>query len=113
MVGDRIWRYGAGDAVALDRLDGEAWLKRRARIEGEITETAQRLVALTRERKARSAPKLIAPSRDYERFVARFPFSETPDQLRAIGDVLADLASGRPMDRLVCGDVGFGKTEMA
>ncbi len=110
---DRIWRYGAGDAVGLDRLDGEAWPKRRARIEGEIAETAQRLVALTREREARSAPKLIAPSRDYERFVARFPFSETPDQLRAIGDVLADLASGRPMDRLVCGDVGFGKTEVA
>ena len=110
---DRIWRYGAGDAVGLDRLDGEAWPKRRARIEGEIAETAQRLVALTREREARSAPKLIAPSRGYERFVARFPFSETPDQLRAIGDVLADLASGRPMDRLVCGDVGFGKTEVA
>jgi transcription-repair coupling factor (superfamily II helicase) len=110
---DRIWRYGAGDAVALDRLDGEAWPKRRARIEGEIAETAGRLVALTREREARSAPKLIAPSRGYERFVARFPFWETPDQLRAIGDVLADLASGRPMDRLVCGDVGFGKTEVA
>ena len=59
---DRIWRYGAGDAVALDRLDGEAWPKRRARIEGEIAETARRLVALTREREARSAPKLIAPS---------------------------------------------------
>jgi transcription-repair coupling factor (superfamily II helicase) len=110
---DRIWRYGAGDTVTLDRLEGEAWPKRRAKIEAEIADTARRLVELAREREAKTAPKLVPPRPDYERFVARFPFTETPDQLRAIEDVLADLGSGQPMDRLVCGDVGFGKTEVA
>jgi transcription-repair coupling factor (superfamily II helicase) len=110
---DRVWRYGAGDTVSLDRLEGEAWPKRRAKIEAEIAESARRLTELAREREAKSTPKLVPPRQDYERFVARFPFSETPDQLRAIEDVLNDLASGRSMDRLVCGDVGFGKTEVA
>jgi transcription-repair coupling factor (superfamily II helicase) len=110
---DRIWRYGAADKISLDRLDSEVWDRRRARIENEIADTARRLTALTRERQARSAPKLVPAKQDYERFAAAFPYAETPDQLQAIEDVLGDLASGRPMDRLVCGDVGFGKTEVA
>jgi transcription-repair coupling factor (superfamily II helicase) len=110
---DRICRYGAPDHISLDRLDGEAWLKRRTRIEEEIAETGRRLTELTRERATRSAPKLVPAKQDYERFARRFPYSETPDQLRAVEDVLDDLARGRPMDRLVCGDVGFGKTEVA
>jgi transcription-repair coupling factor (superfamily II helicase) len=111
---DRIWRYGSeAESVSLDRLEGEAWPKRRAKVEAEIRETAGRLAELVREREATEAPKLVPPRRAYERFIARFPFSETPDQLRAIDDTLRDLASGRPMDRLVCGDVGFGKTEVA
>ena len=111
---DRIWRYGSeAESVTLDRLEGEAWPKRRAKVEAEIRETATRLAELARERAETEAPKLVPPRRAYERFAARFPFSETPDQLRAIEDTLRDLASGRPMDRLVCGDVGFGKTEVA
>ncbi|HEX2555929.1 MAG TPA: TRCF domain-containing protein [Microvirga sp.] len=110
----KVWRYGAAsDAVSLDRLDGDAWEKRRAKVEAEVAESAVRLVAVVRERQALAAPKLVPPRAAYERFVARFPFSETGDQLAAIEDVLRDLASGRPMNRLVCGDVGFGKTEVA
>jgi transcription-repair coupling factor (superfamily II helicase) len=111
---DRVWRYGSDpDAVSLDRLEGEAWPKRRAALETEIRESAEGLVRLAKERDAAEAPKLVPPPQAFERFVSRFPFPETTDQARAIADTLADLASGRPMDRLVCGDVGFGKTEVA
>jgi transcription-repair coupling factor (superfamily II helicase) len=110
---DQIWRYGAADAVVLDRLGSNAWSKRRARLETEIAQTAQRLLAKVRERDSMSAPRIEPPRLEYERFVSRFPFSETPDQLQAIADTLNDLASGKHMDRLVCGDVGFGKTEVA
>ncbi|RDI61938.1 transcription-repair coupling factor [Microvirga subterranea] len=111
---DRIWRYGASaDAVGLDRLDGEAWEKRRAKVEAEVAESAVCLVETVRAREVAEAPKLVPPRAAYERFAARFPFTETPDQASAIAAVLADLASGRPMNRLVCGDVGFGKTEVA
>jgi transcription-repair coupling factor (superfamily II helicase) len=110
----KVWRYGsASEAVSLDRLDGDAWDKRRAKVEAEIAESAARLVTVVRERQSRAAPKLVPPRGPYERFVARFPFSETADQLSAVEDALRDLASGRPMNRLVCGDVGFGKTEVA
>ena len=110
----RLWRYGSEpDTVTLDKLGGAAWDKRRAEIEAEIADAAERLARLARERDARTAAVLVPPPAAYERFVARFPFSETPDQSRAIADALADLASGKPMDRLVCGDVGFGKTEVA
>ena len=111
---DRVWRYGSeANAVALDKLDGGAWAKRRAEIERDLEETAKGLVARARERAAQDAPKLVPPRAPYERFVARFAFTPTADQARAIEGTLADLASGKPMDRLVCGDVGFGKTEVA
>jgi len=111
---DRVWRYGSeAEVVTLDRLDSEAWEKRRATVEAQIEQTARRLVELTRTRQETSAAKLEPPRAAYEQFVARFPFAETPDQNRAIEDTLSDLASGHPMDRLVCGDVGFGKTEVA
>ncbi|WP_460448275.1 DEAD/DEAH box helicase [Alsobacter sp. SYSU BS001988] len=111
---DRLWRYGSEpDTVTLDRLGGSAWEKRRAEIEAEIADAAERLARLARERDGRTAAVLAPPQAAYERFAARFPFGETPDQSRAIADALADLASGKPMDRLVCGDVGFGKTEVA
>jgi len=111
---DRIWRYGAeDDAVRLDKLDGSSWHKRRAEIDAAIAETARALTALAAERAERTAPVLDPPVADYERFAAGFPFSETPDQLIAIEAVRSDLASGRPMDRLIVGDVGFGKTEVA
>ena len=109
-----IWRYGSNaQPVSLDKLDGDAWEKRRAKVEGEIAESAARLDELS-EARARAKARSFAPkSGDYDRFVARFPFSESPDQAAAIDDTLQDLASGRQMNRLVCGDVGFGKTEVA
>ncbi|PVE21330.1 transcription-repair coupling factor [Microvirga sp. KLBC 81] len=111
---DQIWRYGSAfDAVKLDRLNGDAWIARRETIETEIQDASKRLRSLVDERRAVQLDPITPPSRDYERFVARFAFTETSDQARAIEEVLQDLASGHPMDRLVCGDVGFGKTEVA
>jgi transcription-repair coupling factor (superfamily II helicase) len=99
--------------VTLDKLDGSSWSKRRAEIDRTIFETARQLVALAEQRAERSAPVLEPPVSDYERFAATFPFTETPDQAARIEAVRADLASGKPMDRLVVGDVGYGKTEVA
>ena len=111
---DRLWRYGAaGDAIRLDRLDSDAWSKRRQRIAGEIAETARALVDLARARAETAAPSLRAPPGPYKTFSTGFRFSPTPDQAQAIAAVIDDLAAGRPMDRLVVGDVGFGKTEVA
>ncbi|KLE35931.1 DEAD/DEAH box helicase [Aurantiacibacter luteus] len=111
---DRIWRYGAEpEAVTLDTLNGTSWTRRRAKIEAAMAQTAQQLVAMAAERAGREAPVLDPPVDAYERFCAGFAFSETADQLRAIEAVRDDLASGRPMDRLVVGDVGYGKTEIA
>lgn len=111
---DRLWRYGGeDDAVRLDTLDGRTWQDRRRGVDEAIAETARQLTALAAERADRHAPVLDPPVADSERFAAGFPFSETPDQLTAIEAVRADLASGRPMDRLIVGDVGFGKTEVA
>jgi len=111
---DRLWRYGAdSDAVTLDRLDGSSWQKRRGEIEAAIAESARGLTALAAERAGRAAPVLLPEAAAYERFAAGFAFTETADQARAIEAVRADLASGTPMDRLVIGDVGYGKTEVA
>ncbi|ODP39498.1 DEAD/DEAH box helicase [Sphingomonas turrisvirgatae] len=111
---DRIWRYGGdGDAVTLDKLDGSSWQKRRQSVDAAIAETARGMTALAQARADLSAPVLAPDPGAYERFVAGFPFAETRDQARAIEAVRSDLASGKPMDRLVVGDVGFGKTEVA
>ncbi|MBC9205350.1 DEAD/DEAH box helicase [Roseomonas aerophila] len=111
---DRVWRYGAEAAgVTLDRLGSDAWDKRRAAVEAEITETAGALLRLAEAGGQRTAPVLRARGGAYDRFAAGFPHALTQDQAEAIDDVLADLASGHPMHRLVCGDVGFGKTEVA
>ena len=109
-----LWRYGSADAgISLDRLSGDGWAERKSRVDAEVEETARALVKFAKERERAAAPRLTAPPGRYRRFAAHFPYSETPDQLRAIEAVLRDLASGRPMNRLVCGDVGFGKTEVA
>ncbi|HVF93539.1 MAG TPA: helicase-related protein, partial [Sphingomonas sp.] len=111
---DRLWRYGADeDAVTLDKLDGSSWEKRRGEIMASIAHSARGLVELAAERMGRSAPVLAPDSAAYERFASGFPFTETPDQARAIEAARSDLASGKPMDRLVIGDVGYGKTEVA
>ena len=109
-----IWPYASelGD-VSLDKADGSSWRARRAEAEQEIHVVAKQLSKQMRERRRRRAPKLVPPGAAYEKFVARFPYFATADQARAISDVLDDLASGHPMDRIVCGDVGFGKTEVA
>jgi len=107
-------RYGSGEeGVALDRLGGEAWQKRKARLKERIREIAGELLKTAAQRALRQAPVLLPEPASYDPFVDRFPWQETDDQDRAIDDVLADLAEGKPMDRLVCGDVGFGKTEVA
>jgi transcription-repair coupling factor (superfamily II helicase) len=108
---DRLWRYGASsDTVSLDRIDGDAWTKRREKVEAE---SAALLVQAVKARTDGQAPKLVPPRAAYERFVSRFPYEATADQASAISATLADLESGRPANRLVCGDVGFGKTEVA
>jgi transcription-repair coupling factor (superfamily II helicase) len=109
-----IWRYSSDPtAVTLDKADGSSWEKRRVEVEREIAETALHIINIAADRKKREAAKIIAPAAEYERFAARFPYFPTSDQSKAIDDVLQDLASGHPMDRLVSGDVGYGKTEVA
>jgi len=109
-----LTRYGSEDTeVALDRLGGAGWQGRKARMKNRIREMAKGLIAIAAQRMLKQAPKLVAPEGLYDEFCARFPYDETEDQAGAIDAVLDDLASGRPMDRLVCGDVGFGKTEVA
>ena len=106
-------RYGHdSEGVALDRLGGEAWQRRKSRMKERIREIAGELIKTAALRAMR--PGVVAePDSSYPQFVDRFPYEETDDQDRAIDDVLNDLAAGKPMDRLVCGDVGFGKTEVA
>ncbi|MDE8651059.1 transcription-repair coupling factor [Novosphingobium album (ex Liu et al. 2023)] len=111
---DVLSRYGSdSEGVSLDRLGGEAWQKRRARLRERIQEIAGELMRTAAERALREAPVLLPEGSAYDQFVDRFPWQETEDQDNAISDVLGDLAEGKPMDRLVCGDVGFGKTEVA
>ncbi|MDP4032674.1 MAG: transcription-repair coupling factor [Pseudorhodobacter sp.] len=105
-------RYGHEDGL-LDRLGGGAWQAKKARLKDRIREIAERLMRVAAERHLRHAPILEAPHAMWEAFAARFPYQETDDQLAAIADVVADLEAGSPMDRLVVGDVGFGKTEVA
>jgi transcription-repair coupling factor (superfamily II helicase) len=107
-------RYGSeSDGVSLDKLGGEAWQKRKSKLKERIREIAHELLRTAASRALRQAPVLQPEGSGFDQFVDRFPWDETDDQERAIEDVLADLASGTPMDRLVCGDVGFGKTEVA
>jgi transcription-repair coupling factor (superfamily II helicase) len=106
-------RYGSdSEGVSLDSLGGEAWQRRKSRMKQRIREIAGELIKLAALRVTR--PGVVAePDSSYPAFVDRFPYEETDDQERAIADVLEDLEAGKPMDRLVCGDVGFGKTEVA
>ncbi|MBB3693466.1 transcription-repair coupling factor [Sphingomonas sp. BK580] len=107
-------RYGSSEeGAALDRLGGEAWQRRKSRMKERIREIAGELIAVAAERALRPGEVAEPDSAGYPAFVDRFPYTETDDQDRAIEEVLADLSAGKPMDRLIVGDVGFGKTEIA
>ncbi|CAA9500960.1 MAG: Transcription-repair coupling factor [uncultured Sphingomonas sp.] len=108
-----LTRYGSdSEGVTLDSLGGEAWQRRKAKMKERIREIAGELIR-TAALRATRAGVVAEPDASYPVFVDRFPYEETDDQDRAISDVLQDLEAGKPMDRLVCGDVGFGKTEVA
>lgn len=107
-------RYGSGDMPAsLDRLGGAAWQARKARMKSRLRDIANELIKIAAQRTLRPAVKIDIPESLYQEFASRFPYTETDDQTHAIADTLNDLKSGNAMDRLVCGDVGFGKTEIA
>jgi len=111
---DVLSRYGSGEEGAqLDRLGGVAWQSRKAKLKQRIADMADRLIKIAADRAVRRGETMSPPEGAYEEFCARFPYAETDDQLQAIADVIDDMSSGKPMDRLVCGDVGFGKTEVA
>ncbi len=111
---DLLSRYGAEQTqVDLDRLGGGNWQARKARMKSRIREIAGELIKVAAERLTREAPRFSVGPGAYDEFCAGFPYEETEDQLAAIDATIKDLNSGRPMDRLVCGDVGFGKTEVA
>ncbi len=111
---DLISRYGSEDAdAAIDHLGGVGWQTRKARAKKRILEMAAELLDIAAARALKQSDPCPSGDGLYEEFAARFPYEETDDQLNAIEDVLGDLSSGKPMDRLICGDVGFGKTEVA
>ncbi len=111
---DLLTRYGTdADGVQLDRLGGAGWQARKAKAKARLRDMAEGLIALAAKRSLRTSDAITPPQGLFDEFCARFPYEETDDQLAAIGDVLEDLGKGTPMDRLICGDVGFGKTEVA
>ena len=109
-----ITRYGADNPlIQLDKLGNNNWKNRREKIKNKIKIAAEKLIQIAAERKIKKAPILIADQIAYEEFKANFNFEETEDQLRVISEIEEDFQKGSPMDRLICGDVGFGKTEIA
>jgi transcription-repair coupling factor (superfamily II helicase) len=111
---DVLTRYGEDQgSVTLDRLGGAAWQARKSKLKGRIREMAGELLRVAANRALAKATPMIPHQAAFEEFCARFPYTETEDQQAAINDTLADLSQDRPMDRLICGDVGFGKTEVA
>jgi transcription-repair coupling factor (superfamily II helicase) len=111
---EMLSRYGGADSAAtLDKLGGSGWQARKAKLKQKVMEMADQLIKIAAARELRKGDRLTPPVGAYAEFCAGFPFEETGDQLRAIDDALTDMASGKPMDRLICGDVGFGKTEVA
>jgi transcription-repair coupling factor (superfamily II helicase) len=112
---DKVQKYIGieGSAPKLDRLGAPAWAKTKEKVRKDILAMAQELVAIYAAREAQTRPPFTAPDNLYREFESVFPYEETPDQQKAIEDVLEDMQRPRPMDRLVCGDVGYGKTEVA
>lgn len=111
---DLVSRYGADDEnITLDTLGGSAWQAKKEKVKEKIKEIATSLIQVAAERELKTTDSFVPPQGLYDDFCARFEYHETDDQYRAIADVLKDLSRGAPMDRLICGDVGFGKTEVA
>ncbi|MBP3687139.1 MAG: transcription-repair coupling factor [Alphaproteobacteria bacterium] len=111
---DVISRYGAEDSnVTLDTLGGSAWEAKKAKVKEKIRDIAEKLIKIAAQRQMKKAEIFIPERGVYDEFCNKFLYTETDDQLNAVQDVLKDLSVGIPMDRLVCGDVGFGKTEVA
>ncbi len=111
---EMLSRYGGSETGALlDKLGGSGWQAKKAKLKKKVMEMADQLIKIAAARHLRKAERLNPPDGAYAEFCAGFPFEETDDQLKAINDTLDDLTAGKPMDRLVCGDVGFGKTEVA
>jgi transcription-repair coupling factor (superfamily II helicase) len=116
---ERVQKYAAGSdeeghkTPQLDRLGHDRWLKAKRKAKKAVAEVAQHLVKLYAERQARPGHAFSPPDEMYREWEAQFPWEETPDQQRAIDDVILDLQLPRPADRLICGDVGYGKTEVA
>ncbi|MFZ4606963.1 MAG: transcription-repair coupling factor [Caulobacter sp.] len=111
---DLLTRYGAdGENIQLDKLGGAGWQSRKAKAKERLRVMAEGLIQIAAARQLKAVEEIDPPSGLFDEFCARFPYEETDDQLNAIADVLTDLTSGKPMDRLICGDVGFGKTEVA
>ncbi len=102
-----------GMAAVLDKMGGSSWAKVKARVRKSAEKIAGELLRIYAERRVREGLEFHLPESEMERFEAGFPFEETPDQAKAIEDVRDDMARSRPMDRLICGDVGYGKTEIA
>ncbi len=111
---DLLTRYGSdSETVQLDRLGGAAWQAKKARAKARLRVMADGLIQLAAARALKTGTQMDPPAGLFDEFCARFPYEETEDQLNAIADVIGDLSKGQPMDRLICGDVGFGKTEVA
>ena len=108
-----LTRYGSDEGAVLDRLGGAGWQQRKAKMKERVRAIAAELIKIAAARQLKQLPAIDPPQGLYDEFAARFPWSETEDQEKAIAEVISDLSAGRPMDRLVCGDVGFGKTEVA
>lgn len=112
---DRIKKYGAeeGAAPALDRLGGKTWQRRREKVKKAVKEMAEKLLRLYAEREVAESFSFSPDSELHREFYEFFPYEETPDQIKAIDEISRDMEAGRPMERLLCGDVGYGKTEVA
>ncbi len=111
---EMITRYGSDDeSIELDKLGGVNWQERTARVKNKILKIAYDLLDIAAKRQLEEATSYDWQTPLYHEFCARFPYVETDDQLTAIESVMNDISSGKPMDRLICGDVGFGKTEVA
>ena len=111
---DLITRYGSEQAGAqLDRLGSASWQARKARLKERVRDMAEELIKVAAARALKSVDRVVEEEGPLNEFAARFPYTETEDQASAIAEVVEDLGRGRPADRLICGDVGFGKTEVA